>query len=358
MPTVFIDTNIIINENFFRSAAAQAFLKACSILNIEVVIPDIVYDEVIGNFPKKLKERVNAYEKAQRELIKLVEIDFNKIDLEDEVSAYEDWLNDLVETDGVTLAPYPEIPAKELVEKSYERKKPFKDNGEGHKDYIVWKTIRTHIENQQTALPNLLLTNNTKDFGAKVENDAHILHPDLANQIEEDAKRPKLYTSLKSVFDEELAPNLEGMSLEDIPNIDAQEITTLTEKFLLDDLPQHTAFGFEDVPFGNEVSITAVGETTISEVNLTKVDDEVVINVTGNVEIEVFGFVDKYAYYSDSDLDNVSVVDPDWNDHVMAVSTDVETAFELSIYYSLETNSVIGHKISLPQEIEDEWPYK
>lgn len=358
MPTVFIDTNIVINENFFLSASAQAFLKACSILNIKVVIPEIVFDEVLGNFSKKLKERVRAFEKAQKELAKFVDIDLNEIDLEDELDEYKNRLVELVEAYGVSLAPYPEIPAKELVEKSYEKRKPFKDNGDGHKDYLVWKTVKIHIETQTAALPNLFLTNNTKDFGAKAEDDVHILHPDLANQIEEQAKRPKLYTSLKTVFDEELTPHLQGMTLDDVPDLDSQEITTLTEKFLLDDLPQHSAFRFENVPFSNEVTITMVGETKIEGTCLTKLDDEIVINVTGKVEIEVSGFIDKYAYYSDNDMSEISVVDSDWNDHVMAVSIDVETAFELSIFYSLERNTVIGHEISLPQEIEDEWPYK
>jgi hypothetical protein len=358
MPTVFIDTNIAINENFFRSAAAKAFLKACSILNIEVIIPEIVYDEVLGNYPKKLKERAKDFQKAQRELAKLADIDLIEFSVEDEIDQYEDWLIDLVEDDGVTLAPYPNIPAKELVEKSYKYQKPFKESGEGHKDYIVWKTIKDHIENQKTALPNLFLSNNTKDFGAQGENETPILHPDLAEQIEEVAKRPKLYTSLKSVFDEELAPNLEGMSLEDVPNLGAAEITNMTEKFLLDDLPQHTAFGFENVPFTNDVSISGVGEQKTTDIRLTKVNDEIVINVTGTVEIEVSGFIDKFAYYRDDNGIDVSVIDADWNDHVMAVSTTVETEFELSIFYSIETNAVIGHEISLPQEIEDEWPYK
>jgi len=327
-------------------------------LNVEVVIPNIVYDEVLGNYPKKLTERAKAFQKAQRELAKLADIEVTEISVETEIDRYEDWLIDLVEDDGVTLAPYPNIPAKELVEKSYANQKPFKESGDGYKDYIVWKTIKVHIESQETALPNLFLTNNTKDFGAQGENDTPILHPDLAGQIEVVAKRPKLYSSLKNVFDEELAPNLEGMSLEDVPNLAAAELTDMTEKFLMDDLPQHTAFGFENVPFTNDVSITGVGEPKIGDVRLTKVDDEIVIRVTGTVEIEVFGFIDKFAYYREDDGIDVSVVDADWNDHVMAVSTTVETEFELSIFYSLETNTVIGHEISLPQEIEDEWPYK
>lgn len=354
MPTVFIDTNIIITENFFRSSAAQAFLKACSILNIEVVIPDIVYDEVLGNFPKKLTERVNAFEKTQRELAKLVNIALTKFDIEEEFDEYENWLINLIETDGVKLAPYPEIPAKELVEKSYEKQKPFKDNGDGHKDYIVWMTVKTHIETVRTALPNLFLTNNTKDFGAKGDNGVPVLHPYLAKQIEDQSKRPKLYTSLKSVFDEELRPHLQDMTLDDVPDIGSQEITSLAEEFLLDDLPWHSAFGFENVPFSNDVTISSVGETKVRNIRLTKVDDEIVINVTGTVDIEVDGFMDKSLYYHD-EFNDVTVCDADWNDHVMAVSTNVETAFELSIYYALESRTVTGHEISLPQEIEDEW---
>lgn len=357
MPTVFIDTNIIINENFFRSAAAQAFLKACSILGIEVVIPEIVYDEVLGNYPKKLNERVNTFHKAQRELAKLVDIQTIEISIEDEFDQYENWLIDLVEDDGITLAPYPDIAAKELVEKSYESQKPFKDNGDGHKDYIVWKTIKDHIENQEAALPNLFLTNNTKDFSAQGENNAPILHPDLAGQVAEEQKRPKLYTSLKSVFDEELAPQLQGITLDEIPDLGAQEITSLTEKFLLDDLPQRSAFGFENVPFSNDVTISTVGEPKIKDIRLTKVDDEIVINVAGTIDIDVYGFIDKFAYYH-GEFKDVTIDDADWNDHVMAVSTEVGTAFELSIFYSVGTNTVIGHEISLPQEIEDEWPYK
>ena len=53
---IYIDTNIMINENFMRSASAQAFFKACALLHIECVIPEIVIDEAKGNYPKKLDE--------------------------------------------------------------------------------------------------------------------------------------------------------------------------------------------------------------------------------------------------------------------------------------------------------------
>ena len=65
MTTIYIDTNIMINENFMRSASAQAFFKACALLHIECVIPEIVIDEAKGNYPKKLDEKVKSFLKAQ-----------------------------------------------------------------------------------------------------------------------------------------------------------------------------------------------------------------------------------------------------------------------------------------------------
>ena len=45
MTTIYIDTNIIFSESFFRSPWVSSFLKACNILQISVVIPEVVLDE-------------------------------------------------------------------------------------------------------------------------------------------------------------------------------------------------------------------------------------------------------------------------------------------------------------------------
>lgn len=358
MATIYIDTNIFLNESFFRSAQAQAFLKACSILQVSVVVPDVVIDEVLGNYPKKLKAKAKAFQSAQKELARLIDLQTQSVSVSKETDDYEDWLYELIEEKGILVPPYPEISLKNLVQKSYENEKPFKENGEGHKDFLVWETVKNHIEGQATTPPNYLLTNNTKDFGAKDGEESDILHPILAEQIEEEAHRPKLYTSLKSVFDKLLAPNLKEITLNEIPDLNAEDLQNMVDEYLLEDLPQRSAFGFEGVPFSNEVSITSVGASEVVDVQLKKVDDEVVINVNGMVEIEVSGFIEKHAYYLDLEFGggpDVFVEDADWNDHVMAVSTGVQTEFELSLFYSAEEKQVTGYEVSLPQEIEDDW---
>lgn len=359
MTTIFIDTNILMSDRFFRSSSAKAFLKACSFLNVQVVIPDVVIDELLGNFSARLQEKANAYQKVSRELKQLVELEHSPPDVEAEASAYEGWLIELIEDNRIIVAPYPDVSAKELVSKSYDGAKPFKDGGEGHKDYLVWKTVAAHINAQDTDAPSFFLTNNTKDFCAKLDDGEFVLHPELAEQVNVEARVPSIQTALRKAFDNVLAPQLQGATLEDIPDIGTDEVQAFVDKCLLDDLPQHSAFGFEGVPFSNDVMITSVGEAKIGKLELVKADDEVFIKVIGTIGIEVSGFMDKHEFYREMEggLD-VSVDDADWNDHVMAVSTYVETEFEVRLFYSFESNEIAGYEISLPQEIEDDWPYK
>ncbi|HEX8625591.1 MAG TPA: PIN domain-containing protein [Allosphingosinicella sp.] len=359
MTTVYLDTSVGINESFLRSEYFQAFLKACAILQYTVVIPEIVVDELKGNFPKKLQEKLRVFQKATKDLSKLVNLNASLVPLSESVHIYSDWLEELIDRYGVLIAPYPDVSAKELVEQSYELNKPFKGSGEGHKDYVVWKTIVMHIANPDTVPPTIFLTNNTQDFCELDDSKVPILHSYLSEQIDDPVRRPRVYTSIKAVFASELSPHLEGITLDDIPDLSAHDIDSMVGEFLLEDLPSRSLYGLEGVPFSNEISISSIGTHNIGSVSLKKVDDEVVIKILGDIELEVDGFIDKSDYYMHEHLgSDIFVVDGDWNDHVMFVSSTVQTSFDLTIFYSTETGGSSGYEISLPQEIEDEWPYK
>lgn len=356
MTTVYLDTSVAINESFLKSPYCEAFLKACAILQFVVVIPEIVLDELKGNFPKKLYERYAPYLKAKKDLEKLIALDVSTPSINDSINSYYEWLEELLEEYGVVVAPYPDVTPKELVEKSYTMNKPFKDSGEGHKDYVIWKTISAHIT-ENNSDQNIFLTNNTKDFCDVDENGAPCLHPDLSRHIENPVQRPRIYTSIKGAFDAELSPHLEGITLDDIPDLGAGDVDTIVGEFLLEDLPGRSLYGLEGVPFSNEISLSSIGQHSIDSVALKRVDDEVIISVAGSVEVEVDGFIDKSEYYG-SDEGNMYVVDGDWNDHVMMVSSSVDTLFEMTIFYTTQSGEVTGREITLLQEIEDEWPYK
>lgn len=359
MTTVYIDTSVAINEAFLRSPYSEAFLKACSILHYTVVIPEIVIDELKGNYPKKLMEKADAFQKAKKELIKLTDLEVPTVSRSDAVAAYEAWLEKTMNEHGVVVVPYPDISAKELVGQSYDAKKPFKETGEGHKDYVVWKTILDHIGSHQSTPPNIFLTNNTKDFCDLDKDGKPILHCDLSQQIDDPVHRPRVYTSIREAFETELSPNLEGITLADIPDLGTNGVDSMAEELLLEDLPKRSLYGLEGVPFSNDITISSIGPHSIEAVSLKKVDEEVIIKVLGSVEIDVGGFIDKFAFYhAEHEGHNMYVEDGDWNDHVMLVSCTVTTGFDLTIFYSTQRCDVTGYEISLPQEIEDEWPYK
>lgn len=359
MTTVYLDTSVAMNEAFLRSPYSEAFLKACAILQYTVVIPEIVVDELKGNFPKKVQEKLISFDKVSKELGKLVDGDFPEIHLFGSIDKYNKWLKEFLDEYGVVVAPYPDVTAKELVDKSYTVKKPFKQSGEGYKDYVVWKTILGCIASDEAAPPNIFLTNNTKDFCDADEGGNPFLHPDLSEQVIDPARTPKVYTSIKSAFTSELSPNLEGMTLDDIPDLTSQDIDFMAGKYLLEDIPSRSLYGLEGVPFSNDISISSVGAHSIESVTLKKVDDEIVITALGRVEVEVDGFIDKFDFYhTDSEDSKIYIVDGNWNDHVMMVSSTVETDFELTIFYSTKINDATGHEVSLPQEIESDWPYK
>lgn len=355
MTTIFIDTNIIYTESFFRPPWVKSFLKACDILQISVVIPEVVVDEVKGNFRKELGTRYEKFQKPEKELEKLVDISRKQLDIPSVSAKFDDFFDDILDEHGVIVAPYPEITLKEIVTKSYEHPKPFKESGEGHKDFLIWETIKSHILEASTPEPNIILTNNIKDFSKGDGKEKNTLHPDLASQIEPNALCPSIHLSMKAVLDAEIMPLLEGVEIEDIPNLGQPDIEHITNTLLLDDLPQRTAFGIEGVPFTNDVSISGVGEAKIESVKLAKAEDQLVINIAGTVEIEVDGFIEKFEIYGAEEMSGVSVWDHNWNDHIAAVSTSVETPFELSVFYSLETEQAVAHEIVLTDEIESYW---
>lgn len=357
MTTIYIDTNIVFTESFFCSPWAQSFLKACALLQISVVVPEVVLDEVKGNFPGRLDEKVRAFRKAEKSLSKLIDVEHQELDIPALVDEYETFLDDLFDECGVIVAPYPEISAQQLVQNSYQGQKPFKANGDGHKDFIVWETIKSFIESSTSAGPHIFLTNNVKDFAESGGQDQFVLHPQLVGQLAEGQAPPEVQVSMKSVLEARIMPLLEGMELEDIPDLNQQDIEDMTNTILLDDLPQRTFFGFENVPFSNEVSISSVDEAGIESVNLAKADDQIVIKIVGTVEIGVDGFMEKFEIYHQEEDASFYVVDDDWNDHVAAVAATVETEFELSVFYSLTDKKVIGHEIVLPQETGDPWRY-
>ena len=82
---------------------------------------------------------------------------------------------------GLTILPYPEVSARDLVVASFEGEKPFKPSGEGHKDKLIWESVLAHIADEDS--PHAFVTSNTSDFAQANTKGDFILHEELAEQL-------------------------------------------------------------------------------------------------------------------------------------------------------------------------------
>ncbi len=350
MIEVFLDTNAFYRANFFRSAFAEGFLKGAKFLGIKVLIPELVIDETKANFKSELKKKLNQY---HSNLGKLIVLSDPQTILDEEVIKYNNFLDNLLKKHRVVILPYPETPVKELVEKSYEAKKPFKAKGEGYKDYVIWQTIKTYCD-YSLGLRNRFFITADKDFYEKHSDGKFALHHELIATLKDATKAPKVILSLKDFFDQELKALLPVVDPKDIPDFNMQETV---ETILESDLPNHSIYRLKGLAFDEDLDIIYVtGAPEIDYLNISEVnEDDVLIDVKGTVEIEVQGSMSPEQFYGGDDgivdyvQDEMSGPNEDGDvDHWFVVSQEISVSFELSIVYSKKDKKITNSTINLP----------
>lgn len=352
---IFLDTNILINEGYVRSQLILALFKVAKFKGLEVIVPEIVMDETVGRFKKGLSKHTKAYVKSISDLNKQINITFPTVDDEEIGSHYHEHLESLFESLQVRVLDYPDVSPKELVEKSYIGEKPFKENGEGHKDYLVWETVKAEIELSECN-DAYFLTTNVKDF-CKGKDENVKLYSSLAAQLSNKSLIPTIYTNLKSFFDAVISPVMDGVDVKDIPLLSEEDVHSFVAEEVSSTLSYYTAYGIEGLEFSNEITIDGVDNIEVDEVGLKVMnDDEILITVNCNVDIEVSGFVDKHEiHYLAEEGSEVSIIDGNWNDHVMHVGQSIETPVRVELTYSKKDEEISGSNVILEDENFEEY---
>ncbi len=353
MTIVFLDTNIVIAEQYFRSEKAMSFLKACQILGLQVVIPEIVLDEIKGNFSKRLKAALNTQKQNLRELNKFTD---EKVPLPDEtetIQRYNEHLISIIEEHDIEIEAYPEIDLKNIVSLQYKERKPFKEKGDGIKDYLVWKSICNKLSEKGCEGRFYFLTTNHSDF-CKSSVEISVLHEDLLQDLQGKNLEPIVYKSITHFWGEIVASELENIEIGELPRLGLIEIEEFTDSVIENELLNRETFGFEGFPLSNDVLASIISPPHIQSTKLSKVDDEVVIVIEGTVTIKLTGFIEKSSYYLQDEDSNITILDNDWNNYVMHASASGETPFHLTIHYSIEDKDFTASSVEFPQEIFDD----
>jgi hypothetical protein len=168
------------------------------------------------------------------------------------------------------------------------------------------------------------------------------IHPDLTSQLPED-QSVNVYLDVGSFFSDMIAPYLKGLDINEIPD----DLADRAIELIGSRLANYSTFGFEDVPIQNEARITDVGNTEIKDREIQSLDDDEFL-VTFNCECDanIEGFMEKSEYYS-GDHD-VHVWDSDWNDWVIAVSTNARLPVRVIFTYSKSEGGITDSDVDLP----------
>jgi len=190
---IFLDTTVTYNDPFLKdNNHNRSFLElARASKGITFYMSEIVYKESRRHFINKVRLHLETISKHTKDLHK-----YKSFILNDGTDSYNDTVNDRklegfindfdafyssLQKEGLlVILPTPNHILPELIERSVNRIKPFKENKSEFRDAATWLTYSNYVEEKQ--LTNcFFITNNTNDF---FDDQKKKIHPDLLKDTE------------------------------------------------------------------------------------------------------------------------------------------------------------------------------
>ncbi len=205
MKYIILDTNIFVQDFWMKGNSFSLFMSSYNLVANKIAVPQVIYDEVLSQYDKKINEQL---EKLTTPINKITKLTNNNIDISPIVKKlsctkpYIKFFNNFIKN-NVLVLDYPKIPHKDIAIKSMKRQKPFKNNGEGYCDSLIWENILTLLK-KKNCEEIYFITNNSKDF----YNNGQLAY-DLQNELKNnniDANKFHIYTELKDFSDEKILP--------------------------------------------------------------------------------------------------------------------------------------------------------
>jgi predicted nucleic acid-binding protein len=162
---ITLDTNIIVQDFWLDSPNFRVFLDEFNIIPGTLYIPELVIDEAVNKYRERIVDKTREQKMLYNEISRLLknETPLYPINIEIVTNKYKEFLFKKLKEIKATILPYPVIEHKKIVERILERKRPFKKNDSGYRDYLIWLTIK-NLELWGTE-EIVFITNNTTDFG-------------------------------------------------------------------------------------------------------------------------------------------------------------------------------------------------
>jgi hypothetical protein len=348
MPYVVVDTNALMRDYLLIEANMQTFLQGCQRCHIAVCVPQIVIDELCANYEKEINRQKSTLHTAARKLLAMgVKVEATDFDVKEEAQRYRRHVHQMFEYHDAKVVPYPDISPKSLVDASYSGKKPFKESGEGFKDFIIFETIRAIATQQDDG--GAFVTANKKDFCGSDGK----LYPDLQSMLQQQLT---VYDNIHDFNIAMLTPQLEVLDdiaerirKSEFDGFDLNE--TLTACFIAELCDKYRRVEAPN-SLVEDTTVVSVYTPATQDLTVNRLgENELLLGLTGTVELELSGFVPKVELYGMSEEgmanENISIDDFDWNDYVASASTTVEFDFSMTVIFDESKKQIESVSIDL-----------
>jgi hypothetical protein len=99
-----------------------------------------------------------------------------------------------------------------------------------------------------------------------------------------------------------------------------------------------------------DTTVASVYTPTTQDLTVNRLgENKLLMGLTGEVELELSGFIPKIELYgiSEEDMESISIDDLDWNDYVASASTTVEFEFSMTVIFDESKKQVDSVSIDL-----------
>ncbi|MCG3206074.1 MAG: hypothetical protein KCHDKBKB_02800 [Elusimicrobia bacterium] len=322
--------------------------------NDDFCMPQIVFDEIANKFRETLTENQEKISSKIHQLHQLIDIDLplplssEKIQVESE--KYKKWLEDHLRDNDAEILPYPQNQHKEMVDRALRRKRPYKPNGAGYRDDLIWLTVVSDLIARKTK--TAFVSNNIRDYANE---NGQALHPDLETDLTSKDISPSdvvFYPSLDALVEQYIRPRLKNLKTLAMQINSGQfasfNLMSWLEENLDEVLKEHECSGFDsefdEVTFECIDSITSAEVTSVDEMSEDEVILDIIVRFKGTVHF--FILASDYWSMSDDESDEISVYDPDWNEKVMWAGRSTDMEARISITIDLKSGDITSTDVS------------
>ena len=350
-----LDTNVIHDDFMLHGPRITKLCSAAPSLGYDVLVPEVVFDEVVNQYRKKLLQSMSGYSAVVKMIDEVKTGAKRSFEREAFVKKciddYKPVLLSRLHELGIHIIPYPSVDAKKLISKDLLLKKPFREVKEettGLCDAMIWESIKS-ICVKPTALieePQIVfLCANTKDFAIST----NTFHPDLVSELKEAGYLEncvELISDIDVFFKKRIDAELEELNgiksaLLKTGKFNRFDLAEEASKILNENFMEENLLE-SDFDSGNYVHLSGYCEDpTIRYVN--------VIEAKATVLVEMDYFVYAADYYLIDNDKQPAILDDNWNDHYYWV----EGTAEVTTALTFRTTAKVGKVLSQDAEITD-----